>query len=36
MAKVREPIYLNFSIKFKVIKKLSEPFPFFRVYKEIE
>jgi len=36
MAKVREPINLNFSIKFKVINKPCEPFPSFRVYKEIE
>jgi hypothetical protein len=32
MAKVREPGYLNFSIKFKVITKPSEPFTPFRVY----
>lgn len=36
MAKVREPSDLNFSIKFKVINKLSEPFTSFGVYKEIE
>lgn len=36
MVKVNEPIYHNFSIKFRVINKLSEPFTSFRVYKEIK
>lgn len=36
MAKVREPINLNFSIKFKVNKIPREPFTSFAVYKEIE
>ena len=33
MVKVRELIYLNFSIKFEVNHKLSEPFITFMVYK---
>ncbi len=36
MLKVRELIYLNFSIKFKVIKLSREPFTSYMVYKETE
>lgn len=34
MKKVREPINLNFSIKFKVINTPREPFTSFMVYIE--